>query len=80
MAANRKEVLNELGREVIMRRKVYPALIQEKKLHPEHAQNQMQRLVAAMEVIGAMTDAEFAALRKRYQESKEGEVKQGELW
>lgn len=77
---SRKEVASELGREIIMRRKVYPALIQEKKLHPEHAQKQMLRIAAALEVIEAMTDEEFTALLKRYQENKEGEVKQGSLW
>ena len=80
MAANRKEVLNELGREVIMRRKVYPALIQEQKLHPQHAQNQLGRLVIAMKILSAMTDIEFSDLLKRHEESKENGVIQTELW
>lgn len=77
---SRKEVASELGREIIMRRKVYPGLIQEKKLHPEHAQKQMLRLAAALEAIEAMTDEEFTALLKRYQENKEGVAKQGSLF
>lgn len=77
---SRKEVASELGREIIMRRKVYPALIQEKKLHQDHAQKQMLRLAVALEVIEAMTDEEFTALLKRYQDSKEGGVKQGSLF
>lgn len=79
--ANRKEVISELSREIIMRRKVYPGLIQQQKLHTEHAKNQLHRLCAALEVLDVMTDDEFADLQKRFQDRKEGgEVKQGALW
>lgn len=78
---SKKEVTSELGREIIMRRKVYPGLIQQQKLHPDHAKKQMERLCAALEVIGVMTDDEFSNLLKRHQESNQGgEVKQGALW
>lgn len=77
---SRKEVVSELAREFDLRKKVYPAKIQAQELHAQHAQNQIGRLVAAMKVLNAMTDDEFANLLKRHEESKEGGAKQGALW
>ena len=65
----KKEVANEIARELKMRQKAYPGMIQAQILHPDHARNQVDRLTAAFEVIEVMTESEFAAFQKRFKES-----------
>ncbi|AEE53752.1 hypothetical protein [Haliscomenobacter hydrossis] len=65
----KKEVASELAREIKVRQKGYPAMIQAQLLHPDHARNQIDRITTAFEVIEAMTESEFAAFQKRSKES-----------
>ena len=66
----KKEVASELAREIKVRQKGYPQMIQAQLLHPDHAHNQMVRINSAFAVIEAMTESEFADLLKRFKESK----------
>lgn len=62
------EVQNEIGRELGMRKKVYPAQIQSGKLNKVIAEKQMNQMTAAWSVLEAMTEQEFQDFLKRYEE------------
>lgn len=62
------EVQNEIGRELGMRKKVYPAQIQSGKLNKVIAEKQMARMTTAWSVLEAMTEQEFQDLLKRYED------------
>lgn len=67
---------NELGRELDMRRKVYPTLIIQRKLNQEQATRQINRMVAAWSVLEAMTEEEFQDLLKCYDQKNSSGVGQ----
>lgn len=64
----KEECQNEIGRELGMRKKVYPAQIQAGKLNKVIADKQMTRMTTVWTVLEAMTEQEFQDFLKRYEE------------
>jgi tryptophan 2,3-dioxygenase len=64
----KEECQNEIGRELGMRKKVYPAQIQAGKLHKAIADKQMTRMTIVWTVLEAMTEQEFQDFLKRYED------------
>ena len=64
----KEECQNEIGRELGMRKRVYPAQIQAGKLNKVIADKQMTRMVAVWTVLEAMTEQEFQDFLKHYED------------
>lgn len=65
-----KDCQSEVARELTLRRSVYPKLIQQKKLHPDHARKQFDRLQMVATLLVNMTEKQFLELLKQEPEVK----------
>lgn len=64
-------------REIGMRQRVYPGMIQKGTLHPDHAKRQLERITTAAKILELMTDKEFEEILKR---GDKVEIKQQSLF
>lgn len=65
-----KDCQSEVTRELTLRRSVYPKLIQQKKLHPDQARKQFDRLQMVATLLVNMTEKQFLELLKQEPEVK----------
>lgn len=64
MKHKRSDLIGEVGREISMRRRVYPQLIA-KGMNQAQAEKQIERMELLNKILEALTEAEYDVLIKR---------------
>lgn len=65
MKHKRSDLIGEVGREISMRRRVYPQLISTKRMNYAQAEKQIERMELLNKLLQALTEAEYDVLIKR---------------
>lgn len=65
MKHKRSDLIGEVGREIAMRRRVYPQMIATNRMNQAQAEKQIERMELLNALLGALTEAEYEVLIKR---------------